>query len=191
MTVDAFQQDDLMLPLLMELSIRGGRVEIHRGSSGMDDVQDCLALLLKTNPRDWGTVKNGQNRFRNWIQWAKKELMKNGYVTGAERIDWRITESGYGRLRTLIKEYVSNLGHRDKAHADRFLFDLVDSCDFSRFNLALRLLDPSDLHAVVYESPTPHEMFCSAIDRISNSCLSEVILWSYEDIGRHALVLGS
>ena len=184
MKMQSIQERDLLVPLLIEVAIRGGSIEVFRGSHDIDEIETILGVLFRTNPKDWGKLKFGQERFHNWIQQVRRILVKDGFLTGYWRKDWRITRSGYDRLRTLVKSHLSILLERDKEAADKYLFDTVECCDFSRFSQALQLLEPADLRSVIHNASTPQEMFLSAIDLISEEQLAEFLLWSFEDLGR-------
>jgi Mrr N-terminal domain len=177
------RQVDFCLPLLLEIAIRNGRIEVDRRSSDLNDVTAYLEKLLGTNSESWGRTKNGQGKFRNWMEWARKKLREAGLLTGFNRVDWRITKSGYDRLRELVKSHLCALLDNEKDRADRYLFDIVESCDFCRFNQVLQFLDSSELQSVVHNSSTPYEMFSAAIDGISDDQLADFLLWSYEDLG--------
>ncbi len=181
--MSTLKQDDFLLPLLIELAVRGGRIAVHRGSSDLDDVESHLEILLRTSSSRWGTTKNRQPRFRNWIEWAKKELKDAGLVAGSHRVDWRVTNQGYDRLRELVKNYVRFHRHSDREKAEKYLFEPIDGCEFCRLSQVLESLDTNDLRSCVCNSASPYEMFLSAMDKIRVDGLEKFLLWSWEDIG--------
>jgi len=89
-------QSIFMKPILQVIQDLGG-------SASAKDVIAKLEKLMKSHfsPVDLEPLKSGQIRWKNTVQWAKNELVSDGYLSKeAPRGVWEITEKGNQFLKS-------------------------------------------------------------------------------------------
>ena len=88
-------QKAFLLPILDVLKEMGGKGTIK-------DVFEKLGARMKNHlkPIDFETIKSGQVRWQNTVQWAKSELTSDGLIAkNSPRGLWQITDKGKERLK--------------------------------------------------------------------------------------------
>jgi restriction system protein len=75
-------------------------LEVLRESGGSGTVAEVIDRVLEKmaipEAEQEVTLKNGQSRVRNQVQWARLYLVRAGYVDSSKRGVWSITEKGMG-----------------------------------------------------------------------------------------------
>jgi restriction system protein len=75
-------------------------LEVLRGSGGSGTVAEVIDRVLEKmaipEAEQEVTLKNGQSRVRNQVQWARLYLVRAGYVDSSKRGVWSLTEKGMG-----------------------------------------------------------------------------------------------
>ena len=91
-------QTAFLLPVLEILQECGGKVEAKRV---IQQLEDKMKGQLK--PVDHERLKSGQVRWKNTAQWARNELVTEGYLSkDSPRGVWEITEKGREYLKRTI-----------------------------------------------------------------------------------------
>ncbi len=93
------RQQDIYLPLLLELDRRGGSVRPDQ--SLYDAAAKHFADLSAADKQL--TMDNGQNVWTNAVGWARYQLTKIGEMGGHTRGVWEISQTGSQSLRALLQ----------------------------------------------------------------------------------------
>jgi hypothetical protein len=99
-------QQDLRLPLAVEIASRGGSIGMHQ----LDYVVEALADLFRV-PRDvrQKRLRSGSPQFRNDVEWAKKLLLENDQLAHIPRRKWYITPKGYRWIEHVLRSRLNRL----------------------------------------------------------------------------------
>jgi hypothetical protein len=89
------KQPDVEMPLLQEIEAMGG--EARPSEDFLRKVATHFPQITKADLEE--KIKDGTNRWYNWVAWVRMRLVHKGEVYRKPRGIWRITEKGRERLR--------------------------------------------------------------------------------------------
>jgi len=89
------KQPDVEMPLLQEIEAMGG--EARPSEDFLRRVATHFPQITKADLEE--KIKDGTNRWYNWVAWVRMRLVHKGEVYRKPRGIWRITEKGRERLR--------------------------------------------------------------------------------------------
>ena len=93
---------DFKAPLLKTLhTLSEGK---HGIPIGCDKTYDPVCTLMKITPDQYGTNdSSGKPMTVQWIQWAFKELSKEGFAVGLAKGQWALTVAGVQKAETFLE----------------------------------------------------------------------------------------
>ncbi|WP_063890434.1 winged helix-turn-helix domain-containing protein [Burkholderia ubonensis] len=109
--------DELELPLLKLLFEHGGDQHQMRATQTYEPLASYFKLneveITQSRDKVLGDGR-GEPFWNNMVQWARRKLNENGYLTYAPRGYWKLSELGIEKARALSTGHLSHVAYPDE-----------------------------------------------------------------------------
>jgi hypothetical protein len=172
-------QNALVVPTLLELAVRGERVELGKNGSELPEFHNWLSSYYPeaTKRARARRVSGGQDAFYNSCQWAVKQLRRKSCLTAANHRNFDISDDGLEFLRSELHRILKQPRLRNLVLS---IMDERDENDRELFMSLIARLAPDSMGRVFLRSSERYRAFLNAILEVDLDSLGGFLASAYE-----------